>query len=756
MANEVDYSPRKYTGNGSTTEFSFNWKIFTGSDITVRLEKISTGVQTTLTYGTDYGVTFGEVAGYITLTTAPTSEYYVIISRNVSDYQSKKYSTSTGFQGSEIENSFDKVSCNLQELDYTLQRSIKVAVGSSNLDMTLPAPSAGKTLKWNEEETGLINSTIDVDELESIATRLHASIDNIDTVAEDITNVNTVASAVDDVIVVSGSVSNVNTVGTDIENVNAVAGDLTNIDTVKADLTNIDTVAGISNDVTTVAGISGDVTAVKNIASNVTTVAGSVSNVNAVGADISNVNAVAGDLTNIDAVKTNATNINAVAGDLTNINAVANDLTNIDSASGNATLAKQYAVGLPSEPTEGSAKYWAGQAAAGQIQADWSQTDNTKKDFIKNKPTKLSDFTDDTSTNPVDFAEDLTDLTVNVTDLNKIESYSARDFDYLQPDFIKADKGFITIKSGTTIKLKSGEYFHTNMDLTFAIGDVLDTGSVAGGKDYYFYMNNDEELVVSLSDTAPTGYTADDVVLIGGAHTLCVSVTSSNAPSLPSDSFWSTHPAIGYDAGHFIPNSSWTPAFKSGAKTGNKGQVLIDHYGIEKFWVDIYLQSGTGSATASSYSGTITNSRQPIQHQFDMNLVGKKLPTDQQFTIFAEGSNQCTNIAGGAIPTARLTGGYTDTAGKRMISGFFVECCCGYLWQWGDEIAPVGGSGWNEYAVTNRGSSYGMPYVLKFGGVYADSSHCGSWARSCSTTRTRVDTNGGARGVSLHIEIPHK
>ena len=37
MANEVNYSPCKYTGNGSTTEFSFNWKIFTESDITVTL-----------------------------------------------------------------------------------------------------------------------------------------------------------------------------------------------------------------------------------------------------------------------------------------------------------------------------------------------------------------------------------------------------------------------------------------------------------------------------------------------------------------------------------------------------------------------------------------------------------------------------------------------------------------------------------------------------------------------------------------------
>ena len=716
MANEVNYSPCKYTGNGSTTEFSFNWKIFTESDITVTLEKISTGVQTTLTYGTDYTVVFNEVGGHITCTTAPTSEYYLIITRNVSDYQSKKYSTSTGFQGSEIENSFDKVSCNLQELVYTLQRSIKVAIGSSNLDMTLPAPQAGKTLKWNNEETGLENSTIDVDELESIANRLHASIDNIDTVADNISDVNTVASVSDDVIIVSSSALNVNAVGENITNVNAVAGNETNINAVNSNKTNIDTVAGIANDVSDVA----------DIASSVPTVA------------------------------THATNVDTVATNISDVNTCASNISDIQDASGNAVLAKRYAVGLPSEPEEGSAKYWASQAAQGQIQSDFAQEDNTKKDFIKNKPTKLSDFIDDTSTNPVDFAEDLTDLTVNVTDLNKIESYSARDFDYLQPDFIKADKGYITIKSGTTIKLKSGEYFHTNMDLTFAIGDVLDTGSVAGGKDYYFYMNNDEELVVSLSDTAPTGYTADDVVLIGGAHTLCVSVTASNAPTLPSDSFWSTHPAIGYDAGHFIPNSSWTPAFKSASKTGNKGQVLIDHYGIEKFWVDIYLQSGTGTATASSYSGTITNSRQPIQHQFDMNLVGKKLPTDQQFMIFAEGSNQCTNIAGSAIPSAKLTGGYSDTAGKRMISGFFVECCCGYLWQWGDEIAPVGGSGWNEYAVTNRGSSYGMPYVLIFGGNYVSSSHCGSWARACYATGTLVSAGYGARGVSLHIEIPHK
>ena len=185
-------------------------------------------------------------------------------------------------------------------------------------------------------------------------------------------------------------------------------------------------------------------------------------------------------------------------------------------------------------------------------------------------------------------------------------------------------------------------------------------------------------MIASLSETAPSGYNADEVVQIGGAHTLCVAV-GSNAPALPSDSFWASHPYSGYSASDFMPNTVWTPAFKSAAKTGNKGQALIEYYGIEKFWCDIYLQSGTGTSTASSYSGTITNNRQCILHQWDMNSVGKKLPTDQQFTIFAEGSNQNTAIAGAAIPSGQLTGGYSDSAGKRMISGFGIECCCGYF-----------------------------------------------------------------------------
>ena len=121
MANEVDYSPIKYVGNGSTVDFSFDWKVIDTDELIVELENIETGETTVQTRGSDYTATINSVGGAVTFTTAPTSEYYVVLSRATSQYQLKSYSTSTGFQGSEVEKSFDKVSCNLQEMDYNIE-----------------------------------------------------------------------------------------------------------------------------------------------------------------------------------------------------------------------------------------------------------------------------------------------------------------------------------------------------------------------------------------------------------------------------------------------------------------------------------------------------------------------------------------------------------------------------------------------------------------------------------------------------------
>ena len=338
--------------------------------------------------------------------------------------------------------------------------------------------------------------------------------------------------------------------------------------------------------------------------------------------------------------------------------------------------------------------------------------------------------------------------------LNKSVSTEVKDFGYKQNDFIQAyNKTSLVIKAGTEIKLNvSGEeearVFNTNEDTTFVLSEILDTGSVQAGKDYCIYLvagiGKSVDVKASLNTTFPQGYTADNSRKIGGCHTLCVSVTSSNAPVLVDNNIWSAHPAIGFSAGDIIPNSVWCLAHRP--ISDPSGMVYVDKINM---WVDIYLQSGTGTGTASVYGATVTSTRTQIQHQWDMQLVNKKLATDNDFMMFAEGSNQKTAIAGAKEPNPKIAGGHLDTAGKRMISGYFIEECCGYLWQWLDEIAPVGGSGFASYRDEGtRGQSYGMPYCLGAGGDWGYSSSCGSRSRSANGTRSVAGADVGARGVS--------
>jgi hypothetical protein len=121
MANEVDYSPLKYKGNNATRDFSFNWKVLKPEELVVQLENIETSEITQLIMNTDYTVVLHDVGGNVNITTAPTTEYNVVLSRNTSNYQSKSYSTSSGFQGSEIEKSFDRYSLCLQEMNHNIE-----------------------------------------------------------------------------------------------------------------------------------------------------------------------------------------------------------------------------------------------------------------------------------------------------------------------------------------------------------------------------------------------------------------------------------------------------------------------------------------------------------------------------------------------------------------------------------------------------------------------------------------------------------
>jgi hypothetical protein len=116
-----------------------------------------------------------------------------------------------------------------------------------------------------------------------------------------------------------------------------------------------------------------------------------------------------------------------------------------------------------------------------------------------------------------------------------------------------------------------------------------------------------------------------------------------------------------------------------------------------KIWVDIYLQSGTGTSTKSANGGTITDTRNWMDFVDDLGAVGKRLLDDGEFQKIAEGCNQETNIAGSADP-ARLLDMWIR--GRRMNSTSAEEGRAEVQYQWLlDQSYRVGTrNAWNWYA----------------------------------------------------------
>lgn len=745
---------------------------------------ITDGVQEyPLEYGTDYSVALNSngFGGTVTVTDAKDSSWQIIVYREYGLTQGSEYQDYNAFPAKTLEGNMDKSVMLAQQLQEQVDRCVKMQ----------------------------ITSDIDPDVVVAQVERVYSSIDNVDTVADDIANVNivagdkanvdivagiasdvtTVSGISSDVTTVSGNNANVTTVATNISDVNTVAGDIakvtavaddltsidavnankTNIDAVAADLTNVDAVAADLTNIDAVADDLTNIDAVKNNATNINAVAGNATNINTVAGIASDVNTVAGIASDVTAVKNNATNINAVSADLTNVNAVAADLANIDAASGYAAEAKQWAIGDPTEPAEGSAKYWAGQASAGQLQADWDQVDNTQKDFIKNKPTKLSDFTDSSATTPIARATaDASGNTITSTYETKTEAAEIIPTllkNYGRPDFIHAKllnsayegetyvemwtDGATGVFDKTTLQIEPcaikltvdgvDRVWHNTSTIDFVPASNLDSGSSLGaGKNYYIYLVPDGtgcKLIVSLNASYPSGYTAANSRKIGWFHTLCVAAGTISG-----------HLASGYSAGDIIPNSVACLSFRP--KCDPSGMAYID---IIDSWVDIYLQSGTGSSTVSAYGGTITDTRYYGNHCRDMAKVGKTLPSSNDFSIFAFGSNEKTNISGSADPVT--TGGHKDTANRRMISQYFIEDCCGALWQWLDDEGPCGGSGWTDITLDDNASSswYGSLFVLRAGGGWDGGAHCGSGCRGGNDSRSALNGNRSSRGLSRNI-----
>ena len=306
------------------------------------------------------------------------------------------------------------------------------------------------------------------------------------------------------------------------------------------------------------------------------------------------------------------------------------------------------------------------------------------------------------------------------------------------------NKSGLIIKKGTRFKLANGAYKFYHEDTTVSFD------SLTPGKDYYVFCDNSGNITCDLSSTP-----SSNQVKIGRFHTLCVDVGTINM-IIPTDqtttggtlmvkpytdedadfkAFYEKtitaintgspyniatveHPLSGYLSGEILPESVFCLDFHP--NTLYEDAMVYDK-ATDKV-IDIYLQSGTGQNTRSSYGAVHTVSRQQPNHIGDMIAVGKELLDDTEFYSASIGSNQATNISGST--DASTVGGHSDTANRRMISAIGCEEMCGYLWQWLRDFTTVITT--SDWTVTDGRGSFGKeywtPHAVLAGGDWSNGS----------------------------------
>lgn len=316
------------------------------------------------------------------------------------------------------------------------------------------------------------------------------------------------------------------------------------------------------------------------------------------------------------------------------------------------------------------------------------------------------------------------------------------------PNFYKRASLFIPNKTKITVpkhtQVRIGNKGYQNLtDVTLNLSQA-GSADARKGKDVYLYAcqptngSTEPVFVLSLNSTIPTGYTAENSRKIGGMHCLCANVGTISG-----------HALSGYSAGDVLPLSVWDLLHRP--VSNPEGMVWIAGLGL---WVDIYLPSWSGSQFTSAYGAVISdgasspafNGERFVEYA---GLIGKRPCYRNEFMVFAKGSNEGTNISGSTDPNT--TGGHVDTAGRRMISNYGIEDCCGVLWQWGADLFDnYPGSTWNSanfyldgyawqtksvynesYDSQSFGSCFGLLRRVLLGALWGYGSVCGSRSAAC-------------------------
>jgi len=156
MTISVENNKNVYIGNGSTKTFSFTFKIYQDSDLTVTTE--TGGVSTSYLLDTDYTVSGTNVntGGSVMFTTAPTDGHSVILLGTYNYTQGTVYVPGSNFPAVAHERALDKQMSLALKHEEILDRSLRFRDTHTDGHVKVDTPVEGQTLVWGTDSLGSV------------------------------------------------------------------------------------------------------------------------------------------------------------------------------------------------------------------------------------------------------------------------------------------------------------------------------------------------------------------------------------------------------------------------------------------------------------------------------------------------------------------------------------------------------------------------------------------------------------------------
>ena len=332
----------------------------------------------------------------------------------------------------------------------------------------------------------------------------------------------------------------------------------------------------------------------------------------------------------------------------------------------------------------------------------------------------------------------------------------------------------ITVIEGCVIAVGGAGIFKTGNTVLNASN--LDIGAAfAVGSDYYVYICDsrqdaqDEQYIISLNSTYPSGWNASNSRKIGGFHYgRCRKINDNMQPVNSSGAIFGTGWESAVSNG-ILPRSVWTLGHRP--KCSPEGMVYLGG----GTWVDIYLNSDDGAqGLKSEYNcAPMTGTEGMNWYTFTERLMksGKRMPDYSEFCAYAFGSPQGLDRANTNAWTATTNTG-RGTTGSVVNAVSAVGCvdAVGRVWEWlndlitraehatNTEFHPTVAWGWDKKSpLRDNATKYDVGNIYQYyayslaalvaGGDWPAGVHAGARAVACHYCPWDVITAFGVRGA---------